>query len=141
VFSKCFYGDKNHRENTFFICVSFIKIYSMNANEITFDSLPQAVAYLVDEVAAIKLLVENRQASPPVKRVPIGINDACRIIGKAKPTVYALVRKRLLPCYKNGKKLYFLKMSYWNGLPRARKRPCWKLVLRWKPITRNILKA
>ncbi|KAA6307644.1 hypothetical protein EZS27_040685, partial [termite gut metagenome] len=41
----------------------------MNANEITFDSLPKAVAYLVDEVAAIKLLVENQQTPPPVKPV------------------------------------------------------------------------
>ncbi|MDR3046022.1 MAG: hypothetical protein LBU51_00195 [Bacteroidales bacterium] len=33
----------------------------MDAKEITFDSLPQAVAYLVDEVTAIKQLVENHQ--------------------------------------------------------------------------------
>ena len=43
----------------------------------------------------------------PPKRIPIGIDDACKLIGKAKPTVYTLVRKRLLPCYKNGKHLYF----------------------------------
>jgi predicted DNA-binding transcriptional regulator AlpA len=94
----------------------------MNANEIPFDSLPQAVAYLVDEVAAIKLLVENRQTPPPEKRIPIGIDDACRIIGKAKPTVYALVRNRLLPCYKNGKKLYFFEEELLDWISKRKKK-------------------
>ncbi|KAA6331544.1 hypothetical protein EZS27_019861 [termite gut metagenome] len=94
----------------------------MNANEITFDSLPKAVAYLVDEVAAIKLLVENRQTPPPVKRVPISIDDACLIIGKAKPTVYALVRNRLLPCYKNGKKLYFFEDELLEWIAKGKKK-------------------
>ncbi|KAA6331952.1 hypothetical protein EZS27_019499 [termite gut metagenome] len=94
----------------------------MNANEITFDSLLQAVAYLVDEVAAIKLLVENHQTPPLVKRVPIGIDDACRIIGKAKPTLYALVRNRLLPCYKNGKKLYFFEDELLEWIAKGKKK-------------------
>jgi len=80
----------------------------MDVNDISFENLPKAVAHLVSEIAEIKLLVEKeRTPVVPQKRVPIGIDEACQIIGKAKPTVYALVRKRLLPCYKNGKKLYF----------------------------------
>jgi excisionase family DNA binding protein len=80
----------------------------MTANEISFNDLPKAIAFLVSEVAEIKSLVEKRQPQPiSQKRVPIGIDEASKIIGKAKPTIYALVRKRLLPCYKNGKKLYF----------------------------------
>ena len=80
----------------------------MVQNEITFENLPKAVAHLVSEIAEIKYLVCKGQTlvvSP--KRVPIGIDEACKLIGKAKPTVYTLVRKRLLPCYKNGKHLYF----------------------------------
>ena len=80
----------------------------MVQNEITFENLPKAVAHLVSEIAEIKNLVYKGQktiVSP--KRIPIGIDDACKLIGKAKPTVYTLVRKRLLPCYKNGKHLYF----------------------------------
>ena len=81
----------------------------MCAEDITFDKLPEAVAYLIKEVTQIKEMVECSQSqnSIPTKRVPIGIDEACQIIGKAKPTIYALVRKRLLPCYKNGKRLYF----------------------------------
>ncbi|WP_313382363.1 helix-turn-helix domain-containing protein [Proteiniphilum saccharofermentans] len=81
----------------------------MDVNQISFDKLPEAVAHLIKEVTQIKEMVEcnQNQNSIPTKRVPIGLEEACRIIGKAKPTVYALVRKRLLPSYKNGKKLYF----------------------------------
>lgn len=79
----------------------------MNANEITFDKLPEAVAFLTKELLFIRELLEKQQTVVPKKQGPIGIDDACRIIGKAKPTVYTLVRKRVLPCYKNGKKLYF----------------------------------
>ena len=80
----------------------------MVQNEITFENLPKAVAHLVSEIAEIKNLVyKGQKAIVPPKRIPIGIDDACKLIGKAKPTVYTLVRKRLLPCYKNGKHLYF----------------------------------
>ncbi|MDR0538845.1 MAG: helix-turn-helix domain-containing protein [Tannerellaceae bacterium] len=95
----------------------------MDAKEITFDNLPQAVAYLVNEVTAIKQLVENRQ-NPVIaeRRLPIGIDAACQIIGKAKPTVYALVKKRLLPCYKNGKKLYFFEDELIEWIGRGKKK-------------------
>jgi hypothetical protein len=73
-------------------------------------------------VAAIKLLVENHQTPPPQKRVAIGIDDACRIIGKAKPTIYALVRNRLLPCYKNGKKLYFFENELLDWISKGKKK-------------------
>jgi hypothetical protein len=52
----------------------------MEANEISFENLPKAVAHLVSELAEIKSLVEKGQHAPvvPQKRVPIGIEDAYR---------------------------------------------------------------
>ena len=95
----------------------------MNANEISFENLPKAVAHLVSEVEELKLLVEKGQAPvSPQKRVPIGIEEACRIIGKAKPTVYTLVRKRVLPCYKNGKKLYFFEDELLEWITNGKKK-------------------
>ncbi len=80
----------------------------MNSNDISFENLPRAVAHLVSEIAEIKFLVERKEIPLiPPKRIPIDIDAACQIIGKAKPTVYTLVRTRKIPCYKNGKKLYF----------------------------------
>jgi len=96
----------------------------MCADEITFDKLPEAVAYLIREITQIKEMVKcNQNQNPlPEKRVPIGIDDACRIISKAKPTVYALVRKRLLPCYKNGKKLYFFEEELVEWISNGRRK-------------------
>ena len=94
----------------------------MDASKITFDSLPQAVAYLVDEVAAIRLLVEKSRNPVAEKRIPISIDEACRIIGKAKPTVYSLVRKRQIPCYKNGKKLYFFEDELMKWILNGKKK-------------------
>lgn len=96
----------------------------MEANEISFENLPKAVAHLVSELAEIKSLVEKGQQTlvAPLKRIPIGIEDACRVIGKAKPTVYALVRKRLLPCYKNGKKLYFFEDELLECIAKGKKK-------------------
>lgn len=95
----------------------------MDKNEISFDNLPKAVARLLNEVAEIKSLVEKtRPSAPTSKRVPIGIDEACVIIGKAKPTVYTLVRKRLIPCYKNGKKLYFFEDELLAWIESGRKK-------------------
>ena len=52
-------------------------------------------------------MVSELQPPASDKHVLVEIEDACRIIRKAKPTIYTLVRKGLLPAYKKGKKLYF----------------------------------
>lgn len=95
----------------------------MDVQEISFENLPKAVAHLVSELAEIKTLVEKGQV-PTVspKRTPIDIEETCRIIGKAKSTVYALVRKRLIPCYKNGKKLYFFEDELLDWISEGRKK-------------------
>jgi excisionase family DNA binding protein len=95
----------------------------MDKNKISFDNLPQAVAHLVNELETIKSLVEKSQR-PHVKeqRIPIGIDEACKLIGKAKPTVYTLVRKRILPSYKNGKKLYFFRNELLEWIENGRRK-------------------
>ncbi len=83
----------------------------MNVNEISFENLPKAVAHLREEIAEVKKLLEKEQVIVPTPpKMPIGIDKACQITNLAKPTIYALARKREIPCYKNenGKKWYFL---------------------------------
>lgn len=75
--------------------------------EITFDKLPEAVTYLTEQVSAIKEMVSTLRPSAPEERSLIGIDEACEVVQKAKPTIYALVRKGIIPAYKRGKKLYF----------------------------------
>jgi len=94
----------------------------MDQDEITFDKLPEAVAYLIKEVSQLRKIVEERQKPIISKRVAIGIDEACKIIMKAKPTVYTLVQKGLLPCYKNGKKLYFYEDELSDWIARGKKK-------------------
>lgn len=95
----------------------------MDLNEISFENLPKAVAYLVKEIAEIKLLIQNvRVYESKEKSTPIGIEEASRLLGKAKPTVYALVRQRKIPCYKYGKKLYFFEEELLELISRGKKK-------------------
>ncbi|MDR1583961.1 MAG: helix-turn-helix domain-containing protein [Prevotellaceae bacterium] len=93
----------------------------MKESEITFDKLPQAITYLTEQVAELKQLVSVLQPPQSEKHVLVGINDACRIIQKAKPTIYTLVRKGLLPSYKKGKKLYFYEDELLEWIEGGRK--------------------
>ena len=70
----------------------------MQKETVTFDKLPEAVGYLTEQIIELKRMVSELQPPASDKHVLIEIEDACRIIRKAKPTIYA---------YKKGKKLYF----------------------------------
>ncbi len=94
----------------------------MCADKITFDKLPEAVAFLIQEVSQIRELVEKNKPQSVEKRRPIEIDEACSFVKKAKPTIYALVRKGLIPCYKNGKKLYFFEDELMQWISNGRKK-------------------
>lgn len=95
----------------------------MEVNEINFENLPKAVAHLISEIAKIKTLLKEEQAPiVPSKKLPIDIDEACRIIGKAKPTIYGLVQKRMIPCYKSGKKLYFFEDELLEWITKGKKK-------------------
>ena len=79
----------------------------MQNETVTFDKLPEAVGYLTEQVIELKKMVSELLPPASDKHVLVEIEDACRIIRIAKPTIYTLVRKGLLPAYKKGKKLYF----------------------------------
>lgn len=78
----------------------------MSENKLSFDQLPETVAKILTEVNKIKDLIEQDR-KPTEKRKPIEIDEACVLIKKAKPTVYALARKGQIPCSKIHGKLYF----------------------------------
>ena len=57
------------------------------ANEITFDKLPQAVGYLTEQVERIHKIVAALQPQTATdKHRIVGIDEACIITHKAKPT-------------------------------------------------------
>ena len=93
------------------------------ANEqITFDKLPQAVGYLTEQMEQIRQMVAalQPQTSSDKHRL-VEIDEACKITRKAKPTIYTLARKGLIPAYKRGKKLYFYEDELLQWIESGRK--------------------
>lgn len=76
--------------------------------EVSYNDLPTAIAYLIQEVETLKALIKAQQQPVTVsKREHIDIERASRVIKKSKKTIYTLTCKKLIPHYKMGKKLYF----------------------------------
>ena len=94
----------------------------MQKETVTFDKLPEAVGYLTEQIIELKRMVSELQPPASDKHVLVEIEDACRIIRKAKPTIYTLVRKGLLPAYKKGKKLYFYEDELLAWIENGRKK-------------------
>ncbi|EGK00151.1 helix-turn-helix domain-containing protein [Dysgonomonas gadei] len=94
----------------------------MMYNDLTFEKLPEAIAYLIKTVDELKTLLVKTEPQNIEKRMPIGIDEACRIIQKAKSTIYSLTRKGLIPCYKKGKKLFFFEDELINWIQKGKKK-------------------
>ncbi|CEN38644.1 helix-turn-helix domain-containing protein [Capnocytophaga cynodegmi] len=95
----------------------------MDVREISFENLPKAVAFLSHQIEELKAIIENiPTVEPTEKKKPIGVEQACEIIGKAKPTLYTLVRKRQIPHCKNGKKLYFYEEELLDWIAKGKRK-------------------
>ena len=64
----------------------------------------------MNKVAEIKALVEKGQdAVLSPKRIPIGIDEACKIIGKAKPTILYTCAQAFTPLLQEWKATLLLR--------------------------------
>ena len=88
----------------------------------TFAQLPKAVSELTNQVMELRDMVAAlKPADPDEKHRIVGIEEACIITHKAKPTIYTLARKGLIPAYKRGKKLYFYEDELLKWIEEGRK--------------------
>lgn len=94
----------------------------MQQTELSFERLPEAIARLIDEVEQLRESVKRLGKPESASRRPIGIDEACTIVMKAKPTVYALVRRGQIPCCKIGKKLYFYEEELLDWIAKGKKK-------------------
>jgi excisionase family DNA binding protein len=93
--------------------------------EITFETLPQAVNQLSNEISEIKKLLLERTNNPaPETDQWFDLNQLCNYLPDkpAKPTVYGWVHASTIPCHKGGKKLRFLKTEIDQWLKTGRKK-------------------
>lgn len=110
----------------------------MQNETVTFDKLPEAVGYLTEQVIELKRMVSELQPPASDKHMLVEIEDACRIIRKAKPTIYTLVRKGMLPAYKKARSSISMRMSCWHGLTTGGERRQNRLMKRCLPICKAV---
>lgn len=84
---------------------------SFNTNELSFNDMPKALAYLVDKVVRLESLLEKQHQAnapePTCKWMDIKELQAFLPDHPAASTVYGWIRNGLIPYYKKGKKLSF----------------------------------
>jgi hypothetical protein len=79
---------------------------------LTFETLPQAVTFLTNEVSEIKrLLLEKSNEQPTSNDSWFDLTELCNYLPDkpAKATAYGWVHAGAIPCHKGAKKLRFLK--------------------------------
>lgn len=81
--------------------------FSMTEIALTFDELPGAVSSLTElvrelsnEVKRLRSQIDDLTGNSKQSIEFAGIDVACRILGKAKSTIYALAREGKIPAYK-----------------------------------------
>lgn len=78
--------------------------------ELTMSNVPKAVNYLINEIAEMRVLLQHIETQLGLgvhKHRPIGIEDACRILGQTKNGINKMVRNKYIPHYLKDKKVYF----------------------------------
>ena len=86
----------------------------MAVTNVSYDTLPQAVSYLIEKVEKLENLLETQKSETtvpdnPNQRMNLKELQAYLPDHPAAPTVYGWVRNNLIPFYKKGKKLSFKK--------------------------------
>ena len=93
--------------------------------ELTFDQLPNAIAYLTQKMETIEQLLVTRKDynnTPEKEDELFGVNEAASFLNLTVPTIYSKVSKGELPVMKRSKKLYFSKFDLMNYLKKGRRK-------------------
>ena len=89
---------------------------------ITYDNLPQAVAFISTEVQEIKRLVSQLGlSSTPESDKLLTIKQASDLLSLAVPSIYGLVHRSMIPCMKRNKRLYFSETELREWLKASRR--------------------
>ena len=91
--------------------------------EITFNSLPQAVAQLCEDIAFIKrhLLDQSKELAPAPDEL-LTIQQTAELLNLSVPTIYGLVSRKAIPVMKKSKRLYFSKQSIIDWIKSGRRK-------------------
>jgi excisionase family DNA binding protein len=90
----------------------------------TFDQLPSAVSELKDDVIWIKNFLQHNNSSGMDSHVSekfLTVPEAAEFLGLANQTVYGLISRKLIPCMKRQKRVYFSKAELTRWLEDGRR--------------------
>lgn len=89
---------------------------------ITFEAMPQAISELIQKVDTLQSTVAalQEQCIKPQEEAMIGIDEACKILCRAKSTVYALTQAHKIPFYQPGKMLQFKRSELMAWMENAK---------------------
>jgi excisionase family DNA binding protein len=93
----------------------------MEAKQITFDSLPQAISSLADELKQIKALILETSTKDGADSI-LTIEETSEFLHVQKQTLYSYVSKGLIPNHKRAGRLYFLKNELIDWIKSGNKR-------------------
>lgn len=92
----------------------------MFTDKISFNDMPEAMAYLINKVNKLEALLSNNAKSDNTTETDkwFNIQELCTYLPDrpARQTVYGWIGQRLIPYHKKGKKLQFLKSEIDNWL-------------------------
>lgn len=82
-----------------------------SSTSIPFEQLPKAVGEILNKIDILISLVSSQQSSAKQEdaHIPLSMDEASRLLGKAASTIYALTSQKRIPYHKQGNKLYFFK--------------------------------
>jgi len=91
--------------------------------ELTLQTVPKAVNYLINEIAEMRVLLEHIESQLGLgvdKHRPIGIESACRILDQTKNGINKLVRNCSIPHYLKENKVYFFEDELVKWVEKSR---------------------
>jgi len=83
----------------------------MFSEQISFNELPQAMAYLIQKVERLESMLSKPYLEQPDSDKWFNVQELCEFLPDkpARQTVYGWIGQKLIPYHKKGKKLQFLK--------------------------------
>ena len=101
----------------------------MDANKVRFEDIPMLMSSILSEmkelhskVDSIGTLVTGMQEKQPNK--VLSIDDVSKLLHKSRSTVYKMVSRNVIPCYKQGKSVTFLEEEVMEWLTTFKRGSC-----------------
>ncbi len=92
-------------------------------NSNVFTALEMILEQMDEMRQSIKLIVSPSESGEESisRSEPLDLEQVCRLTKKARSTIYRHCSKGSMPCYKNGKKLYFFRDEVMEWIRREKK--------------------